>query len=245
MSTSDPLRRRRRAGRAGTPASPSRRPPTAAIAPAPAARPVLDHRDPARAAGAASWPGGSGAPRTGRLNPFIFSMPSRIWETTARMTAQGDLLVHLGATVYRTLLGFGLATLWAWPSPRCCGGCRFGPGCWTRIWSYSTAYRRSVPGAFVHRLARHERPVRAGHDGGHLPWWSPSSSCTPPSGRPIPNKILLLRSFGATPPASVQQSGVSRGGAHPHRRGQSQYRAGVGRAPSWASFSCRARGSGI
>lgn len=51
------------------------------------------------------------AARTGRLNPFIFSMPSRIWETTARMTTQGDLLVHLGATVSRTLLGFGLATL--------------------------------------------------------------------------------------------------------------------------------------
>lgn len=47
---------------------------------------------------------------TGRLNPFIFSTPTRVWELTLRLSTQGDLLMHLGATVYRTLLGFGIAT---------------------------------------------------------------------------------------------------------------------------------------
>lgn len=49
--------------------------------------------------------------RTGKLNPFIFSQPTRIWELTVRMVAQGDMLAHLGATVGRTLLGFGIATV--------------------------------------------------------------------------------------------------------------------------------------
>lgn len=47
----------------------------------------------------------------GLLNPFIFSKPTRMWELTLRLATEGDLLVHLGATVYRTLLGFGIATL--------------------------------------------------------------------------------------------------------------------------------------
>src|SRR5690606_35969092 len=50
------------------------------------------------------------AAATGRLNAFVFSMPSRIWALTVRLVTQDDLLVHLGATVYRTLLGFGIAT---------------------------------------------------------------------------------------------------------------------------------------
>lgn len=49
--------------------------------------------------------------RSGKLNPFIFSQPSRIWELTARMVTQGDMLSHLGATVGRTLLGFTIATV--------------------------------------------------------------------------------------------------------------------------------------
>lgn len=56
----------------------------------------------------AAWEWGANA---GHLNPFIFSTPTRIWELTVRLAGQGDLLVHLGATVYRTLLGFGIATL--------------------------------------------------------------------------------------------------------------------------------------
>lgn len=33
-----------------------------------------------------------------------------MWELTVRLSTEGDLLVHLGATVYRTLLGFTIAT---------------------------------------------------------------------------------------------------------------------------------------
>lgn len=55
-----------------------------------------------------AWEWGANA---GYLNPFIFSQPTRVWELTVRLATQGDLLMHLGATVYRTLLGFGIATL--------------------------------------------------------------------------------------------------------------------------------------
>lgn len=50
------------------------------------------------------------AAETGRINAFIFSRPSRVWELSFRLAAQGELLHHLGATVYRTLLGFAIAT---------------------------------------------------------------------------------------------------------------------------------------
>lgn len=55
----------------------------------------------------AGWEWGA---RTGLLNPFIFSQPSRIWQLTRDLAVEGDLLLHLGATVGRTLLGFGIAT---------------------------------------------------------------------------------------------------------------------------------------
>lgn len=48
--------------------------------------------------------------RSGAINPFIFSQPTRIWELTVRMMTEGDMLSHLWATVGRTLLGFGIAT---------------------------------------------------------------------------------------------------------------------------------------
>ncbi|OUM97374.1 MAG: sulfonate ABC transporter permease [Firmicutes bacterium ZCTH02-B6] len=44
------------------------------------------------------------------VNPFIVSQPTRIWEQIVRMAAAGELWVHLGATVWRTMAGFGLAT---------------------------------------------------------------------------------------------------------------------------------------
>src|SRR5690606_5201898 len=53
------------------------------------------------------WEVGAAA---GWLNPFIVSQPSRIWDQIVGMAAAGDLWVHLGATVWRTLAGFGLAT---------------------------------------------------------------------------------------------------------------------------------------
>lgn len=48
--------------------------------------------------------------RVGALNPFIFSQPTRIGQLTWRLTTEGDLMSHLGATVGRTLLGFAIAT---------------------------------------------------------------------------------------------------------------------------------------
>ncbi len=48
--------------------------------------------------------------RAGWLNPFIVSQPSRVWQQIVRMAVAGDLWLHLGATVWRTLAGFGLAT---------------------------------------------------------------------------------------------------------------------------------------
>ena len=46
--------------------------------------------------------------RTGAIDSFIFSQPSRIWETWVELFSRGDLLMHLGVTVYETLAGFFL-----------------------------------------------------------------------------------------------------------------------------------------
>ncbi|MBO8141674.1 MAG: ABC transporter permease [Firmicutes bacterium] len=56
----------------------------------------------------AAWELGA---RSGWLNPFIVSQPSKVWQEIARMATGGELWVHLGATVSRTLLGFGAATV--------------------------------------------------------------------------------------------------------------------------------------
>ncbi|HEY8496763.1 MAG TPA: hypothetical protein VIK98_07040, partial [Limnochordales bacterium] len=48
--------------------------------------------------------------REGWVNPFIVSQPTRVWQQIVRMATGGDLWVHLGATLWRTMAGFGLAT---------------------------------------------------------------------------------------------------------------------------------------
>ena len=47
---------------------------------------------------------------TGFLDPFIFSSPSRIVNTIARLWANGDLFIHIGTTLLETILGFVIGT---------------------------------------------------------------------------------------------------------------------------------------
>ncbi len=50
------------------------------------------------------------AARVGVIDSFILSQPSRIWNTCVRM-AQNGLLMHIGITVYETLIGFTLGVV--------------------------------------------------------------------------------------------------------------------------------------
>lgn len=49
--------------------------------------------------------------RLGVINSFIFSSPSRVAETIARLHSNGELLHHIGVTMLETALGFTLGTL--------------------------------------------------------------------------------------------------------------------------------------
>lgn len=48
--------------------------------------------------------------RLGLIDSFILSQPSRIWQTFLNM-AQNDLFMHMGVTVYETLVGFLLGVV--------------------------------------------------------------------------------------------------------------------------------------
>lgn len=48
--------------------------------------------------------------RVGLIDSFILSQPSRIWQTFLNM-AQNDLFMHVGVTVYETLVGFILGVV--------------------------------------------------------------------------------------------------------------------------------------
>ena len=52
-----------------------------------------------------------GAARLGLINDFIFSSPSRVAATLARLNGTGELFVHIGITMLETVLGFTLGTL--------------------------------------------------------------------------------------------------------------------------------------
>lgn len=45
------------------------------------------------------------------VDPFIASQPSRIWAALARLSAGGELWLHLWTTVWETVVGFLLGTL--------------------------------------------------------------------------------------------------------------------------------------
>lgn len=49
--------------------------------------------------------------QTGVINSFIFSSPSRVAETIARLYSNGELFHHIGITMLETALGFTLGTL--------------------------------------------------------------------------------------------------------------------------------------
>lgn len=48
--------------------------------------------------------------RVGIIDPFIGSSPVRVAETIARLYAGGELFLHIGVTLYETVLGFVLGT---------------------------------------------------------------------------------------------------------------------------------------
>lgn len=51
------------------------------------------------------------AARTGLIDPFIGSSPTRVFATIARLYASGDLFMHIGVTLFETVVGFLLGTL--------------------------------------------------------------------------------------------------------------------------------------
>ncbi|HEY8417058.1 MAG TPA: ABC transporter permease [Limnochordales bacterium] len=135
--------------------------------------------------------------RAGWLNPFIVSQPSRIWDQLVRMAAAGDLWVHLGATVWRTLAGFGLATAlgiliasFLWWSPF-----------WARVIDPYLVVLNSVPKislgpVFIVWLGTNVRAVLAMAVA--IAVVVTIVMLYTAFRDTDPNKILLLRSFGAT-----------------------------------------------
>ncbi|HWS28969.1 MAG TPA: ABC transporter permease [Clostridia bacterium] len=51
------------------------------------------------------------AAQTGLIDPFISSSPSRVAATIARLYLSGDLFMHIGITLFETVVGFLLGTL--------------------------------------------------------------------------------------------------------------------------------------
>lgn len=51
------------------------------------------------------------AARAGVVDAFIVSSPSRMWETLKNLAVSGDLALHLGTSVWETVVGFILGTL--------------------------------------------------------------------------------------------------------------------------------------
>lgn len=51
------------------------------------------------------------ASQTGIVNSFIFSSPSRVFQTIIRLQRNGELLYHIGVTMGETVLGFTIGTL--------------------------------------------------------------------------------------------------------------------------------------
>ena len=51
------------------------------------------------------------AARLGAIDAFIFSSPSRMWDTLKSLAASGDLVLHVGTSIWETVVGFVLGTL--------------------------------------------------------------------------------------------------------------------------------------
>lgn len=142
----------------------------------------------------ALWEAGA---RSGWLNPFIVSQPTRVWDQIVRMAAAGDLWLHLGATVGRTLAGFGLATALGlvvasglWWSPF-----------WARVLDPYLVVLNSVPKIslgplFIIWLGTNVRAVLAMAVA--IAVVVTIVMLYTAFRETDPNKIILLRSFGAT-----------------------------------------------
>ena len=49
--------------------------------------------------------------RTGVIDSFLSSSPSRIFKTLKSLLVSGELWIHVGTTVYETVIGFLIATV--------------------------------------------------------------------------------------------------------------------------------------
>ncbi|MDD7166435.1 MAG: ABC transporter permease, partial [Clostridia bacterium] len=49
--------------------------------------------------------------QTGVIDSFLSSSPSRIYKTLKSLLVSGELWVHVGTTVYETVIGFLIATV--------------------------------------------------------------------------------------------------------------------------------------
>ena len=135
--------------------------------------------------------------REGWVNPFIVSQPTRVWQQIVRMATGGDLWVHLGATLWRTMAGFGLATALGlvvasllWWSPF-----------WARVLDPYLVVLNSVPKIslgplFIVWLGTNVRAVLAMAVA--IAVVVTIVMLYTAFRETDPNKILLLRSFGAT-----------------------------------------------
>jgi len=51
------------------------------------------------------------AARLGMIDPFIISSPTRMWDTFLNLYQSGDLWLHVGTSLWETIVGFVLGTL--------------------------------------------------------------------------------------------------------------------------------------
>lgn len=70
--------------------------------------------------------------RTGIIDAFVFSSPTRVAKTLVDLYVDGELLVHCGTTLFETLSGFILATFF---------GCAFS----VLLWCFETLRKISEP----------------------------------------------------------------------------------------------------
>lgn len=85
------------------------------------------------------------AARVGLIDSFILSQPARILRTYFNM-AQNDLLMHMGVTIYETLVGFLLGAALGTLLASCCGGVPLFPRSASPTWWCSTACPKSLWG---------------------------------------------------------------------------------------------------
>lgn len=76
------------------------------------------------------------AGRSGWIDPFIMSMPSRMFKTFLSLLRDGSLFRHVGISCLETIIGFTLGTLVGSAVAMLLWGRRLHRKCWNRILSY-------------------------------------------------------------------------------------------------------------